>query len=237
MTLSSLHRSRWRSLLLLALLTSSACGKSTPPSRDPLPADGSSARPVTPPPIAPPPIAPLDAADAGRDGGDLQAPATPAADVLPDAGATATLVADNKVEPTEGAELQARAKGLFQAIVADEPDRAEAFWFPREPFLPLKDMVDPGKYWAELHHRYVNDIHALHKKRKRWGGAEFVGFDGWSRSKWVAPGHEANKIGYHRAFNGQLRYTIGGEAAAIEVHTLITWQGRWYVTHLRRVRK
>jgi hypothetical protein len=244
MTISSPHRSRWRGLLLLALLTLSACGKSTPPSRDPLPADRSSAPPVAR--VAPQVTvaAPLDAA---HDGGDPQPPRVPAAaDTLPDpgapaatadAGATAQIVADNKVDPTEGTELQERAKGLFQAIVTDDTDQAEAFWFPREPFLPLKDMKDPGKYWVELHHRYENDIHALHKKRKRWGGAEFVRFDGGSRSKWVAPGHEANKVGYHRAFDGQLRYKIGGEEAAIEVHTLITWQGRWYVTHLRRVKR
>jgi hypothetical protein len=225
---SPARRSRRRGFLLLALLVTLDCGKSTPPSRDPLPADGSTATPVRV--EAPPPSAPLDAG----------APAT--ADALPDAGAAtdagaAPLVADNKVDPTEGADLQERAKGLFQAIVADEPDRAEAFWFPREPFLPLKDMTDPGKYWAELHHAYEKDIHALHRKRKHWGGAEFVRFDGGSRTKWVAPGHEANKIGYYRAFDGKLRYTLGGEAAAIEVHTLITWQGRWYVTHLRRVKR
>jgi hypothetical protein len=131
---------------------------------------------------------------------------------------------------------QARARGLFEAIVNDDPERAEAFWFPREPFIPLKDIKDPGKYWNQLHRAYANDVHALHKKRKSWDGAEFVSFEGWSRPKWVPPGDEANKIGYHRAFNGRLRYKVGGEDAEIEVHTLITWQGRWFVTHLRRVK-
>ncbi len=152
----------------------------------------------------------------------------------------AEIVADNKVAPTEGAELQERARGLFEAVVKDEPERAEAFWFPKEPFIPLKDVKEPGKYWSQLHRTYVNDIHALHKKRKSWDGAEFVSFDGWSRTKWVPPGDEANKIGYHRAFHGKLHYKAGGkngEDGEIDVHTIITWQGRWYVTHLRKFKK
>ncbi len=98
-------------------------------------------------------------------------------------------------------------------------------------------MKEPGKYWSQLHRTYVNDVHALHKKRKSWDGAEFVKFDGWSRTKWVPPGDEANKIGYHRAFHGKLHYKAGGEDAEIDVHTIITWQGRWYVTHLRKFKK
>ena len=118
--------------------------------------------------------------------------------------------------------------------MADDPARAEAFWFPREPFIPLKDVKDPGKYWNQLHKTYGSDVHALHKKRKSWEGATFVKFDGWTRSKWVPPGDEANKIGYHRAFHGKLHYKVGGEDAEMDVQTIITWQGRWYVTHLRK---
>ncbi len=162
---------------------------------------------------------------------DAGAPAA----AVEDAGAAA-VVADNNVAPTEGAELQDRAKGLFEAIVHDEPERAEAFWFPKEPFVPLKDVKDPGKYWNQLHKSYVNDVHALHKKRKSWEGAEFVKFEGWARSKWVPPGDEANKIGYHRAFHGKLHYKAGGEDGEMDVHTIITWQGRWYVTHLRKIK-
>lgn len=224
MTIPLKHASRVA--LLLAL---SACGKSTPPSRNPLPGDGAvGAAPIT----TALPTTPLDAG-AAPPAAPLDAGAPPAED---DAGA-APVVADNKVNPTQGAELQERARGLFEAIVRDEPDRAEAFWFPREPFIPLKDVKDPGKYWGQLHKSYVNDVHALHRKRKSWAGASFVGFDGWAGSKWVAPGKEANKIGYHRAFHGKLRYKVDGESAEVDVHTIITWQGRWYVTHLRKFKK
>jgi len=228
--MTTLQRLAPRGLLLLAL---SACGKTTPPSRDPLPADGSATTAVT----APPSSAPSTSASAAPM--DAGAPDASAALAGEDAGAPAPapVVADNKVAPTEGAELQERARGLFEAIVKDEPSLAEAFWFPREPFTPLKDVKDPDKYWVQLHRTYVNDVHALHKKRKTWDGAEFVNFEGWARTKWVPPGDEANKIGYHRAFHGKLRYKVGGEDGEIDVHTIITWQGRWYCTHLRKFKK
>ncbi len=114
-------------ILLLAL---SACGNTTPPSRDPLPADGSATASPSPP-VSTGAAATLDA------GAVVAAPADagPPSAVVEDAGppAEAPVVADNKVAPTEGAELQARAKGLFEAVVRDEPERAEAFWFPRSP--------------------------------------------------------------------------------------------------------
>ena len=151
--------------------------------------------------------------------------------------AKAALVADNKVGPTEAEELQERAKGLFDAIVKDEPALGEGFWFPKEPFVPLKDVKEPGRYWEQLHKTYVNDIHALHRKRKAWGGASFVQFERGSTPKWVKPGDEANKIGYYRSFHGTLRFDVDGKHESFDVHTVITWQGRWYVTHLRKFKK
>jgi hypothetical protein len=218
---------------LLVLLA--ACGNSTPPPRDAAPADASAAPTPTP---TPPPTQAAPVADAGA---ATDAGAEPAVDAgpEPDAGAVAAapFAPDNKVAPTSGPELLERARGLFDAIVKDEPERGEAFWFPKEPFIPLKDVKEPGKYWTQLHRTYVNDIHALHAKRKSWERAELLGFDGWSHPKWVKPGDEANKIGYYRAFRGKLRYRIDGEDAEIEVRTIITWQGRWFITHLSKFKK
>ena len=148
------------------------------------------------------------------------------------------IVADNKVEPTEGPELAARAKGLFEAIVNDDPALGEPFWFPKEPFIPLKDVKDPGKYWEQLHKAYANDIHTLHRKhKKRWSGATFTRFERGSSPKWVKPGDEANKIGYYRSFHGIVHYEVAGKQEKLDVHTVITWQGRWYVTHLSKFKK
>jgi hypothetical protein len=222
---------------VLASITLPACGNSARPGRDP--AEGAAVAPSAPASpaatIAAPQASSAFASAAPFDAG-ADAPSA-AADPAPAALGPPPIVADNKVAPTEGPELQERARGLFDAIVKDEPAQAEAFWFPKEPFIPLKDIKDPGKYWAELHRTYVTDVHILHKERKSWDGAEFVTFEGWSRPKWVPPGDEANKIGYHRAFHGKIRYKVGGEDGAIDVHTIITWQGRWYITHLRKFKK
>ncbi|XXX73549.1 hypothetical protein WMF30_38495 [Sorangium sp. So ce134] len=172
------------------------------------------------------------AADAATPDGALP-PGSP-----PDAGADATALATNKIlPPLESEELTARARALFDAIVKNEPALADPFWFPKEPFIPLKDVKDPGKYWDNLHAAYANDVKAMHRKRKSWEGAQFVGFEVGSRPKWVPPGDEVNKIGYYRSFHGKLKYELDGKPASVDVHTIISWQGRWYITHLGDFKK
>ncbi|MGK3986802.1 hypothetical protein WME99_27390 [Sorangium sp. So ce136] len=155
-----------------------------------------------------------------------------------DAGDAASASSMEKVMPAlESKDLTERASALFDAIVKNEPALAEAFWFPKEPFIPLKDVKDPGKYWDNLHAAYLNDVKAMHRKRKSWEGARFVGFQVGSRPKWVPPGDEANKIGYYRSLHGKLKYELDGKPASLDVHTIISWQGRWYITHLGDFKK
>jgi len=187
--------------------------------------------------------APLDAAI--QDAGSETVDASPATDVRDSGSADAAtektarpFVADNKVlPPLESDELTERAKKLFEAIVHDDPALGESFWFPKEPFIPLKDVKGPDKYWDNLHKTYARDIHALHRKRKSWDGATFVGFKMGSTPKWVPPGDEANKIGYYRSFRGKLTYRIEDQNVTIEVHTIISWQGEWFITHLSKFKK
>lgn len=165
------------------------------------------------------------AADAGAP--DAAVAAVPAAAAPP-------FAADNNLPPTEGPELQERAKNLLDAVIHDEPQLGDSFWFPKEPFIPLKDVKGPDKYWETLHRTYGSDVHALHKKRKSWAGVVFEKFEIGSKPKWVKPGEEANKIGYHRSFRGKLSYTVDGKSESFEVRTVITWQGRWFITHLSK---
>jgi len=190
------------------------------------------------------PIA-LDASVSLDDSGSALLDAATDADIVDDGGSNATstptkrsFVPDNKVlPPRESAELTLRAKKLLDAIVHDDPSLGESFWFPKEPFIPLKDVKGPDKYWDNLHASYARDIHALHRKRKSWEGATFVGFKMGSPPKWVAPGDEANKIGYYRSFRGKLTYRVEEKNATIEVHTIISWQGEWFITHLSKFKK
>lgn len=222
----------------LALVALTACSKA--PSESPPPAGALLTLPsgphVEPPPAvaAPPAAPPIVSARA-----DAQAPREPTKDLEGDAlAATTPIDWKNEVKyVAESEELTERARSLFEAIVRLEPDRAEAFWFPKEPFVPLKDVKNPGRYWDNLHRAYLDDVRALHRKRKSWDNAVFERFTVGSPPKWVKPGDEVNKIGYYRSFHGTIHYRINDKPATIDVHTIITWQGRWYVTHLRKLKK
>lgn len=176
------------------------------------------------------------------------ATAAPSATEVPSATASATAAEDagapaapkeadydpaNKAKPpVDSEELQSRARALFDAVVQNNPALGEDLWFPRDPFLILKDIKDPGKYWDQLHRAYAKDVEKLHKKRKSWEGAEFVKFEPGSPPKWVKPGDEGNKIGYYRTVKGNLVYKAEGKTHKLEVRVMISWQSRWYITHL-----
>lgn len=224
-----------RKSVLLSFLALSAGCPSVPAMGDPkpnAPVPSSSTATVSASPSAAPPsetVTPAAPADAGA------ATALDAGAVDASARAEAK---DNMVRPAlDSEELQQHAHALFDAIVRDEPPVGDPFWFPKEPFVPLKDVKGPDKYWDNLHRAYANDIRALHKKRRSWDGAKFVHFTVGSTPKWVKPGDEANKIGYFRSFRGKLSYEIGGETSTIDVHTIISWQGSFFVTHLRKFKK
>lgn len=209
-----------RGALLLTLLLA-ACGGDKSGSSG---ATSSSAAP--PPPSSAPPA--TTTTETASDTATATATATAAAPPAKDADYDP---ANKAKPPIDSEELQARARGLFDAIVQNNPSLGEDFWFPKEPFLILKDIKDPGKYWDQLHRAYVKDIEKLHNKRK-WEGAEFEKFEPGSPPKWVKPGEEGNKIGYFRTVKGNLVYKAEGKSHKLEVRVIISWQKRWYITHL-----
>jgi hypothetical protein len=134
--------------------------------------------------------------------------------------------------PLSSDDLSGRASHLFDGIVRDDPKLADDFFFPRDPFVRLKDVADPGRYHQELVRAYHRDVHVLHARRRSWDGARFVAFELTSRPRWVKPGEEWNKIGYYRTFDAKLRYEALGKTHVLEIRTIISWDGQWYVTHL-----
>jgi len=144
---------------------------------------------------------------------------------------------ENRSKPElASGDLTERAQHLFEAIAQDEPALGDDFFFPRDPFIPLKDVRDPARYHTELLAVYHRDIREYHASRKGWTGAAFASFELGTPPTWVAPGKEYNKIGYYRTFRGKLRYRIGERSTQIDVSTIISWDGRWYVTHLSPIR-
>jgi hypothetical protein len=139
--------------------------------------------------------------------------------------------------PLQTPALDARGRALLDAIVRDDVELARDFFFPREPFKPLKDVGDPDRYWRQLFAAYRRDVRELHNGRRSWQGASFESLRLGSPPTWVKPGEEYNKIGYYRTFNAKLAYSVEGKRHALDIHTIISWNGEWYVTHLSRVRR
>jgi hypothetical protein len=136
-------------------------------------------------------------------------------------------------------ELSERIGSLWTAIVNDDPDTAMPAFFPLGAYQQVKDIGDPASDWKRrLVSAYRHDIHTLHGALGESGGdAKLVSFDvPDARARWVDPGEEWNKIGYFRVFGSRLRYVAGGAEHAIEVKSLISWRGQWYVVHLSTIR-
>jgi hypothetical protein len=141
------------------------------------------------------------------------------------------------IPPLTSDDLTARATQLLDAVKAGRPELADAFFFPREPFIPLKDVKDPGHYHKDLVSAYHHDIRELHTRRRSWDGATFRSFKIVEPPRRIPPGREWNKIGYFRTRLAKLEYEVNGHVRSFEVHTLISWDGRWYVTHLSPIHR
>jgi len=177
---------------------------------------------------------------------EFDTPSAPStAPPVPDAGIAnasadpALLPQTREVPRATGVAFEARVAALWEAIVADDPDRAMAFFFPLGAYEQVKDVGSPGADWKHrLVAAYTRDIHALHSHLGNAGAhARLVGLDvPDGRARWVEPHEEYNKIGYFRVFGSKLRYEVEGTAYAFDVKSLISWRGQWYVVHLSAIK-
>jgi len=132
----------------------------------------------------------------------------------------------------------ARAKALWDAIVADDPDVATPAFFPVEAYKQVKAIASPEvDHKRRLLAAFARDIHRMHERLEAGpghaSGATFVELDVPSeRARWVDPGEESNKIGYWRVYGTKLRYQAAGRPSTFDVASLISWRGEWYVVHL-----
>ncbi|MCD6498836.1 MAG: hypothetical protein J7M25_11135 [Deltaproteobacteria bacterium] len=128
--------------------------------------------------------------------------------------------------------LMSLGRALLQAVSTGQVRSVDAFFFPFEPFLRLKQARNPSGYWKFLHRVFLRDLQSLHRRRRAWQGATF---DGWrlDRPVWVRPGREHNYIGYFRLRHARLFFRQAGRRHVLVVDTMISWQGHWTVVHLR----
>jgi hypothetical protein len=129
-------------------------------------------------------------------------------------------------------DFEARARALFEAIAHDAPERAAESFFPRDAFLQVKAMQNPGRYYDRLRARFEQDIHMLHRSLGDLTQARYERFELAKRGGWVLPGQEGNRLPYWASRHSFLYYRVGSELRHFEVRVVITWQDRWYVIHL-----
>ena len=221
-------------LASVALLAASgACHRDEPPSAVGL--DGAVA--PLPPPIAgsaaPGPGSPSAAPNTSTVASAASATSAVAtADTGPDPGS----LPQTKDKPeASGAAFDARVAALWDAIVKDEPDRAMPFFFPVTAYEQVKGIPNPASDWRRrLVAAYKRDVHALHKRLGEHAtDAKFVRADvPQDRARWVEPNEESNTLGYYRVYGTRLAYEVDGKERTLEVTSLISWRGEWYVVHL-----
>lgn len=129
-------------------------------------------------------------------------------------------------------DVEDRARHLFEAVVAGDPELAMDFFFPRGPFRLVKDSANPDRYYDRLLDAYRSEILALHESLPDLERARFERFELGSRVRWMAVGSEYNRLPYWSARRSALHYTVDGEARSFPVLVAITWDDAWYVVHL-----
>lgn len=186
-------------------------------------------------------VAPLPSAFATPAASGSAGAHAPQLDASPDAAADAGPPVDpgtlpqTRDRPHEGAPFQARAQVLWDAIVQDTPDTALPFFFPLSAYRQVKAIPSPETDWKRrLVAAFRRDVHKLHEKLgSHAASAKLVELEvATERARWVEPGDEGNKIGYWRVFGSKLRYETDRGAASLDVTSLISWRGEWYVVHL-----
>ncbi len=194
-----------------------ACSRGEPPTWD----GGSLSQSPLPALVASALARAVDAATDGSD--DSAAPVDPGT------------APQTRERPRDGTRLQDRARSLWDAIVQDNAELALPFFFPVSAYRQVKAIPSPEADWnRRLVGNFRRDVHRLHEKLGAAGrDARLVELEvPTPRARWVEPGEEANKVGYYRVYGTKLRYETDRGAAAIDVSSMISWRGEWYVVHL-----
>jgi hypothetical protein len=212
----------------IATLALAACTPGQPPA--PIGVDAAVA-PLPAPVVA----AAATTTDASTAAPPPTASATAASTTTVDAGDPGSLPQTRDRPASTSPQLDARAVALWDGIVNDDPERAIPFFFPVSAYEQVKAIPSPASDWRHrLVGAYKRDIHNL---KKRLGdkaeSAKLVRLDvPDDRARWVEPNEESNKLGYWRVYGSRLVYEVDGKERALDISSLISWRGEWYVVHL-----
>lgn len=153
-----------------------------------------------------------------------------------DAGVDPGTLPQTRDKPqASGPAFDERMRGLWDAVVQDDPDKAIASFFPVSAYEQVKAIPTPARDWKfRLMAAYKRDIHALHEELgARASRAKLLRVEvPEARARWVEPNEETNAIGYYRVYGTRIVYDVDGRERSFDVKSLISWRGEWYVVHL-----
>jgi hypothetical protein len=132
--------------------------------------------------------------------------------------------------------FEERMARLGSAILANDPERAKTTFFPLVAYAQVKDVKSPERdYRYRLIAHFERDVRQYHRDLgPDAGSAQFVGVTvPEARAAWMPPGKEGNRLGYFRVLRSQLHFRWpSGKERSLELTSLISWRGEWYVVHL-----
>jgi len=132
--------------------------------------------------------------------------------------------------------FQRRLELLWQAIREDDPEIAMPIFFPLVAYEQVKAIEKPGDDWRRrLVKAFERNVHEYHAKLgKDAASTKLLGIDvDEGRVKWMKPHSEGNALGYFRVTRSKLRYEAAdGKERKLDVTSLISWRGEWFVVHL-----
>jgi hypothetical protein len=137
---------------------------------------------------------------------------------------------------TTSASFQARMELVARAIATGDADLALPAFFPEVAYAQVKDIPKPERDWAaRLVRAFRRDIAEYHQKLGPSAPkATFAGVKvAEARAKFMKPGSEGNRVGYYRVLRSTLTFRLpSGEERSLELTSMISWRGEWYVVHL-----
>jgi hypothetical protein len=136
----------------------------------------------------------------------------------------------------DSASLRERMALLVRAIEEDRSELATPAFFPVVAYEQVKAIANPARdHRYRLMSAFQRNIHEFHGKTRNFPRPlRFVAIEPPSTAaRWMKPGTEGNKLGYHRMLRSRLRFADAtGAEHHLTVTSMISWRGEWYVVHL-----
>jgi hypothetical protein len=129
-----------------------------------------------------------------------------------------------------------RLERVVSAIANNQPDSAVDAFFPQLAYVQVKAIKDAKQDWEKrLLRAFSRNIGEYHKQLgDQAQPLKFVRIEiPDARIKWMKPGTEGNRLGYYRVTRSKLIVeNADGQHVGLEVTSLISWRGEWYIVHL-----